>query len=81
MGKSYYFFVYYTRYEKEKENDIGACNPYRKRKGNKEKCGLSFPDDKDNDLVYLVEPLPQSLLYNVFSFGSIDDKDEKKIYL
>ena len=57
---------------------IGACNPYRKRKGNKEKCGLSFSDDNDNELVYLVEPLPQSLLYYVFSFGSIDDEDEKK---
>ena len=57
---------------------IGACNPYRKRKGDKEKCGLSFPDDTDNDLVYMVEPLPESLLYYVFSFGSIDEEDEKK---
>ena len=57
---------------------LGACNPYRKRKGDKEKCGLSFPDDTDNELVYLVEPLPQSLLYYVFSFGSIDEEDEKK---
>ena len=57
---------------------IGACNPYRKRKGNKEKCGLSASDDNDNELVYLVQPLPQSLLYYVFSFGSIDDTDEKK---
>ena len=57
---------------------IGACNPYRKRKGNKEKCGLSRSDDTDNELVYLVQPLPQSLLYYVFSFGSIDEIDEKK---
>ena len=57
---------------------IGACNPYRKRKGNKEKCGLSFSDDNDDELVYLVNPLPQSLLYYVFSFGRIDDEDEKK---
>ena len=57
---------------------IGACNPYRKRKGNKEKCGLNISDDNDNELVYLVQPLPQSLLYYVFSFGSIDDHDEKK---
>ena len=35
-------------------------------------------DDNDNELVYLVQPLPQSLLYYVFSFGSIDDEDEKK---
>jgi hypothetical protein len=57
---------------------IGACNPYRKRKGNKEKDGLRISDDNDNKLVYLVHPLPQSLLYYVFSFGIIDDIDEKK---
>ena len=57
---------------------IGACNPYIKRNENSEKYGLSMSDDKDNDLVYLVEPLPQSLLYYVFSFGSIDENDEKK---
>jgi len=59
---------------------IGACNPYRKRKGNKEKCGLSRSDDIDNELVYLVQPLPQSLLYYVFSFGAIDEIDEKNIF-
>lgn len=57
---------------------IGACNPYRKRKGNKEKCGLSLPDDKNDELVYLVNLLPQSLLYYIFSFGSLDNEDEKK---
>ena len=55
---------------------IGACNPYRKRKGNKEKFGLSRSND--NELVYLVQPLPQSLLYYVFSFGSIEEEDEIK---
>jgi len=57
---------------------IGACNPYRKRRENKEKCGLSRSDDIDNELVYLVQPLPQSLLFYVFSFGAIDEIDEKK---
>ena len=57
---------------------IGACNPYRRRKKNKEKSGLSLSEDNKNELVYLVQPLPQSLLYYVFSFGSIDDKDERK---
>ena len=57
---------------------IGACNPYRKRKKNKEKCGLSMSDDNENELVYLVQPFPQSLLYYVFIFGSIDESDEKK---
>ena len=56
---------------------IGACNPYRKRKKNKEKCGLSKSDDNDGELVYLVRPLPQSLLYYVFSLGYNDEIDEK----
>jgi len=57
---------------------IGTCNPYRRRKGNKEKCGINISKNNDKELVYLVQPLPQSLLYYVFSFGRIDDKDEKK---
>ncbi len=39
---------------------------------------LTREDDKDDDLVYKVEQLPQSLLYFVFSFGTIQDADEKK---
>ena len=57
---------------------IGACNPYRKRKLTAEKCGLTREDDKEDDLVYKVEQLPQSLLYYVFSFGSVNEQDEKK---
>ena len=57
---------------------IGACNPYRKRKENIERCGLTREDDEDDLLVYKVEQLPQSLLYYVFSFGSLKDDDEKK---
>jgi len=57
---------------------IGACNPYRRRKLTAEKCGLTREDDKEDDLVYKVEQLPQSLLYYVFSFGSIKNEDEKK---
>ena len=57
---------------------IGACNPYRRRKITAEKCGLTREDDIENDLVYKVEQLPQSLLYYVFSFGSIRKEDEKK---
>jgi len=57
---------------------IGACNPYRKRKELIERCGLTREDDKDDQLVYKVEQLPQSLLYYVFSFGSLQEKDEKK---
>ena len=69
-------------YNGKKINDniklIGACNPYRKKKMDKEKCGLSMSDDNDEELVYMVQPFPQSLLYYVFSFGNIDEIDEKK---
>ena len=66
--------------EKLEENIrlIGACNPYRRRKSTAEKCGLTREDDKEDELVYKVEQLPQSLLYYVFSFGSIKEEDEKK---
>ena len=59
---------------------IGACNPYRRRNENTEKSGLRRDDevDDDDELVYLVQPLPQSLLYYVFSFGPIIEEDEKK---
>jgi hypothetical protein len=57
---------------------IGACNPYRRRKLTAEKCGLTGEDDKEEELVYRVEQLPQSLLYYVFSFESIKNEDEKK---
>ena len=60
---------------------IGACNPYRRRKEDTEICGLITEDDEDDQskkLVYLVEQLPESLLYYVFSFGSISEEDEKK---
>ena len=57
---------------------IGACNPYRKRKELIERCGLTREDDEDDQLIYKVEQLPQSLLYYVFSFGSLRDEDEKK---
>ena len=66
--------------EKLEENVrlIGACNPYRKRKELIERCGLTREDDEDDQLVYKVEQLPQSLLYYVFSFGSLRDEGEKK---
>ena len=54
---------------------IGACNPYRKKKKNKNICGLTYPND-DNELVYLVNILPQSLFYYVFNFGSLEKENE-----
>ena len=56
---------------------IGACNPCRRRKDNKAQCGLRNSSN-NNDLVYLVKDLPQSLMYYVFNFGSIGEEDEKK---
>ena len=57
---------------------IGACNPYRKKKENKNICGLTYKTDNDNEvqLVYLVNILPQSLLYYVFNFGSLEKENE-----
>ena len=55
---------------------IGACNPIRKKKPDTEKYGLM--KDNDNELVYLVQPFPQSLLYYIFNFGIMNEDDEKK---
>ena len=54
---------------------IGACNPYRTRNKGRNICGLTHPND-DNDLVYSVNILPQSLFYYVFNFGSLDTVNE-----
>ena len=58
---------------------IGACNPYRKKKSNSEKYGLITDEDENDDdnLVYKVQQLPESLLYYVFSFGSLTKENEK----
>ena len=69
---------YYGNKLSENIRLIGGCNPYRKRKLTNEKCGLIKDDDKVNELIYLVQPLPQTLLYYVFNFGSINESDEKK---
>ena len=64
----------------EKLNDkiriIGSCYPYRIRKLYSRE--LKRKDNKMIELVYNVNPLPFSLLYYVFSFGFINQEDEKK---
>jgi len=56
---------------------IGACNPYRRRPKGSKVCGLTYSNgDNNNDLVYLVNILPQSLMYYVFNFGSLEKKNE-----
>ena len=60
---------------------IGACNPYRKRQQEIERCGYSRETDEKKDkvdLIYLVQPLTHSLLNFVFSFGALNPEDEKK---
>ena len=57
---------------------IGACNPYRKKGENKNICGLTYHSGNEDEiqLVYLVNILPQSLMYYVFNFGSLEKKNE-----
>ena len=59
---------------------IGSCSPYIKRKYFK-KYGERFSVDNNYDnyyCYYLSNPLPQSLLYFVFSFSPLNEEDEKK---
>ncbi len=76
-------FINRTYGRKELEKNIrliGACNPYRKKRENKNICGLTYKNDDDNEvkLVYLVNILPQSLMYYVFNFGSLEKENEDK---
>ena len=50
-----------------------------KKKSNSEKYGLTTDEDENDDdnLVYKVQQLPESLLYYVFSFGSLTKENEK----
>ena len=59
---------------------IGACNPYRKKKeGGERFCyEKDNEDDNEKELVYSVQPLPQSLLNYVFNFGTLNEDYEKK---
>ena len=57
---------------------IGACTPYRKKKISTEIFELNRGYNNEYELVYLVQPLPQSLLHFVFNFGLIDEEDERK---
>ena len=70
-------------YNGEKINEnirlIGACTPYRKRKYiEKYELSLDNENEKENEFVYSVQLLPQSLFYYVFNFGIIDVEDEKE---
>ena len=61
---------------------LGACNPYRYLTKKMKQSGLVYYNLKDNNklnnLVYTVNPLPHSLLNFVFDFASLQPEDEKK---
>ena len=59
---------------------VGACNPFRKKEENENDNGLRLEKISDNgeEMTYLVNPLPNSLLYYIFYFKSLDDHDVKK---
>ena len=59
---------------------IGACNPYRKSLKARIECGLEYNEDKNNrsnELVYLVNPLPFNLMNFIFYFRNINEEHEK----
>ena len=61
---------------------IAACNPYRLLTKKMRESGLIYYNMKENNklnnLVYTVNPLPHSLLNFVFDFGSLRKEDEEK---
>lgn len=74
---------------------IAACNPYRKHNEdiikNFEKAGLGYYSEKNEiqdklgnlpmrELVYRVQPLPESMLPLIWDFGSLND-DVEKLYI
>ena len=89
LSEIFYKHSYYGKKLSERLTFIAACNPYRlkiinekeKEKINDDFC-LKFNDKKyyktNQKLVYLVNPLPHSLLTSIFDFGNLSSEDEKK---
>ena len=90
ISEIFYKHTYYGKKLNNRLTFIAACNPYRLKKTNIEKrkkeeqedfCLIN--EDKNNynnkqKLVYLVNPLPHSLLTSIFDFGNLSPDDEKK---
>jgi len=59
---------------------LGACNPYRISSKTKPQCGLIYNKETKfkKDLVYLVNPLPFSLMNFVYYFKNINQKYENE---
>ena len=87
LSEIFYKHSYYGKKLNDKLTFIAACNPYRLKVINKEEketedfC-LNIIDKNyyysKQKLVYLVNPLPHSLLSSIFDFGNLSSKDEKK---
>ena len=56
---------------------IGACNPYRKRQQDLEIYEI-YNNERKTNLIYNVQPLPQSLLNLVLIFGGLNSQNEKE---
>ena len=59
---------------------IAACNPYRVTSKKLEQVGLYKKSEKRRaqNLIYIVNPLPHSLLNFVFDFGNLTQEDEQR---
>ena len=87
LSEIFYKHTYNGKALNKKLTFIAACNPYRLRKINsnqkeEDNFCLVSPDknyyDYKQRLVYLVNPLPHSLLTSIFDFGNLSLEDEKK---
>ena len=56
---------------------IGACNPFRKKSPKENDIGLRLNENAE-EMTYLVNPLPNSLLNYIFYFKSLEDDDVKE---
>ena len=57
---------------------IGACNPFRITKNNEKDEGLKLEASNEQEMAYLVNPLPNSMLNYIFYFKSLEPDDVKK---
>ena len=64
----------------EKIRFIGACNPYREREETETDNGLKMEkiNEGKEKMAYLVNLLPNSMLYYIFYFKSLENDDVKK---
>ena len=88
LSEIFYKHSYFGKKLNKKLTFIAACNPYRlklikkEEKDKEDDFCLNVIDNNYNytkqKLVYLVNPLPHSLLTSIFDFGKLSSQDEKK---